>query len=100
MKRKPTLSLVLVALAALTFGSHAARAGHHWGYNNGMGAQGYSQLTQNSKRPCRSYMTITMRKPAPCASSCSPNATSTMRCLLRQNQKAEKLRPWRRKWKH
>ena len=27
MKRKPTLSLVLVALAALTFGSHAAWAG-------------------------------------------------------------------------
>lgn len=42
MKRKPTLSLVLVALAALTFGSHAAWAG-------GMGAQGYSQLTQEQQ---------------------------------------------------
>ena len=49
MKRKPTLSLVLVALAALTFGSHAAWAGHHWGYNNGMGALGYSQLTQEQQ---------------------------------------------------
>lgn len=49
MKRKPTLSLVLVALAALTFGSHAAWARHHWGYNNGMGAQGYSQLTQEQQ---------------------------------------------------
>ena len=49
MKRKPTLSLVLVALAALTFGSHAAWAGHHWGYNNGRGAQGYSQLTQEQQ---------------------------------------------------
>ncbi|EPO6663156.1 TPA: zinc resistance sensor/chaperone ZraP [Klebsiella aerogenes] len=49
MKRKPTLSLVLVALAALTFGSHAAWAGYHWGYNNGMGAQGYSQLTQEQQ---------------------------------------------------
>lgn len=49
MKRKPTLSLVLMALAALTFGSHAAWAGHHWGYNNGRGAQGYSQLTQEQQ---------------------------------------------------
>ena len=49
MKRKPTLSLIFAALAALTFGSHAAWAGHHWGYNNGMGAQGYSQLTQEQQ---------------------------------------------------
>ena len=49
MKRKPTLSLIFAALAALTFGSHAAWAGHHWDYNNGMGAQGYSQLTQEQQ---------------------------------------------------
>ena len=49
MKRKPTLSLVLVALAALTFGSHAAWAGHHWGYNTGRGALGYRQLTQEQQ---------------------------------------------------
>ncbi|EPP5306275.1 zinc resistance sensor/chaperone ZraP [Klebsiella aerogenes] len=49
MKRKPTLSLIFAALAALTFGSHAAWAGHHCGYNNGMGAQGYSQLTQEQQ---------------------------------------------------
>ena len=49
MKRKPTLSLIFAALAALTFGSHAAWAGHHWGYNNGMGAQGSSQLTQEQQ---------------------------------------------------
>lgn len=49
MKRKPTLSLIFAAIAALTFGSSAAWAGHHWGYNNGMGAQGYSQLTQEQQ---------------------------------------------------
>ncbi|EOU9620621.1 zinc resistance sensor/chaperone ZraP [Klebsiella aerogenes] len=49
MKRKPTLSLIFAAIAALTFGSHTAWAGHHWGYNNGMGAQGYSQLTQEQQ---------------------------------------------------
>ena len=49
MKRKPTLSLIFAAIAALTFGSSAAWAGHHWGYNNGMGALGYSQLTQEQQ---------------------------------------------------
>lgn len=49
MKRNPTLPLALVALAALTFGSSAAWAGHHWGDNNGMGPQGYSQLTQEQQ---------------------------------------------------
>ena len=49
MKRNRNLSLALVTLAALSFGSNAAWANHHWGNNNGMGNQGYSQLTQEQQ---------------------------------------------------
>lgn len=49
MKRNRTLPIALITLAALTFGSNAAWAGHHWGDNNRMGAQGYSQLTQEQQ---------------------------------------------------
>ena len=49
MKRNRNLPLTLVTLAALTFGSNAAWANHHWGDNNRMGAQGYSQLTQEQQ---------------------------------------------------
>ncbi len=45
MKRNHKFTLTLIALAALTFGSSSAWAGHHWNNGNGMGPQGYSQLT-------------------------------------------------------
>ena len=49
MKRNRTLPLALVTFAALTFASTAAWANHHCGNNNGMGNQGYSQLTQEQQ---------------------------------------------------
>ncbi|WP_373401918.1 periplasmic heavy metal sensor, partial [Klebsiella pneumoniae] len=49
MKRNRTLPLALVTFAALTVASNAAWANHHWGTNNGMGNQGYSQLTQEQQ---------------------------------------------------
>lgn len=45
MKRNHKFTLTLIALSALTFGSSSAWAGHHWNNGNGMGPQGYSQLT-------------------------------------------------------
>ncbi len=45
MKRNHKFTLTLIALAALTFGSSSAWAGHHWNNGNGVGPQGYSQLT-------------------------------------------------------
>ena len=45
MKRNHKLTLTLIALAALTFGGSSAWAGHHWNNGNGVGPQGYSQLT-------------------------------------------------------
>jgi zinc resistance-associated protein len=45
MKRNQKLTLTLITLAALTLGSSSAWARHHWNNGNGMGPQGYSQLT-------------------------------------------------------
>ncbi len=71
MKRNRNLPLTLVhPLAALTFGSNAAWANHHWGDNNRMGAQGYSQADPGAAGyRAKAASTITLRKPAPCASS-------------------------------
>lgn len=49
MKRNKKLTLTLIALAALTFGSSTAWARHHWNNGNGMGPQGYSQLTTDQQ---------------------------------------------------
>lgn len=99
MKRNRNLPLTLVTLAVLTFGSNAAWANHHWGNNTGMGNQGYSQLTQEQQATAQSCITITLRKPAPCASSCSPNAMSTMRCSRRKSRTVERLKLSLRRWK-
>ena len=49
MKRNKKMTLTLIALAALTFGSSSAWARHHWNNGSGMGPQGYSQLTADQQ---------------------------------------------------
>lgn len=49
MKRNKKMTLILIALAALTFGSSSAWARHHWNNGSGMGPQGYSQLTTDQQ---------------------------------------------------
>ena len=49
MKRNKKMTLTLIALAALTFGSSSAWARHHWNNGNGMGPQGYNQLTTDQQ---------------------------------------------------
>ncbi|MBZ7489292.1 periplasmic heavy metal sensor, partial [Klebsiella michiganensis] len=49
MKRNKKMTLTLIALAALTFGSSSAWARHHWNNGSGMGPQGYSQLTTDQQ---------------------------------------------------
>ncbi|VTP16152.1 Zinc resistance-associated protein precursor [Phytobacter ursingii] len=45
MKRNQKITVTLITLAALTFGSSSAWARHHGNNGNGMGPQGYSQLS-------------------------------------------------------
>lgn len=99
MKRNRTLPLALVTFAALTFASNAAWANHHWGNNNGMGNQGYSQLTQEQQATRQKLHNDYYAQPAPCASSCSPNAMSTMRCSRRKSRTAGRLKLSLRRWK-
>ncbi|RVT13348.1 zinc resistance sensor/chaperone ZraP [Klebsiella oxytoca] len=49
MKRNKKMTMTLIALAALTFGSSSAWARHHWNNGTGMGPQGYSQLTTDQQ---------------------------------------------------
>lgn len=49
MKRNKKMTLTLITLAALTFGSSSAWARHHWNNGSGMGPQGYSQLTTDQQ---------------------------------------------------
>jgi len=53
MKRNQKLTLTLITLAALTLGSSSAWARHHWNNGNGMGPQGYSQLTTEQQATAR-----------------------------------------------
>lgn len=53
MKRNQKLTLTLITLAALTLGSSSAWAKHHWNNGNGMGPQGYSQLTTEQQATAR-----------------------------------------------
>lgn len=53
MKRNKKMTLTLIALAALTFGSSSAWARHHWNNGSGMGPQGYSQLTADQQATAR-----------------------------------------------
>lgn len=45
MKRNQKITVTLITLAALTLGSSSAWARHHGNNGNGMGPQGYSQLS-------------------------------------------------------
>lgn len=49
MKWNQKRALTLITLAALTFGSSSAWARHNWNNGNGMGPQGYSQLTSEQQ---------------------------------------------------
>ncbi|MBV8871424.1 MAG: zinc resistance sensor/chaperone ZraP [Metakosakonia sp.] len=53
MKRNQKLTLTLITLAALTLGSSSAWARHHGNNGNGMGPQGYSQLTTEQQATAR-----------------------------------------------
>ena len=44
MKRNKKMTLMLIALAALTFGSSPAWARHHWNNGSGMGQIGRAHV--------------------------------------------------------
>lgn len=80
MKRNKKMTLTLIALAALTFGSSSAWARHHWNNGSGMGPQATASSPPISRPLPGSCITISMNKPAFCVSSFNQNATNTMRC--------------------
>ncbi|MCS5932214.1 periplasmic heavy metal sensor [Klebsiella pneumoniae subsp. pneumoniae] len=92
MKRNRTLPLALVTFAALTFASNAA-----WPTTTGATITGWatgatSQLTQEQQATVQSCITdYYAANQRPCASSCSPNAMSTMRCSRRKKPDSGKI---------
>lgn len=79
MKRNQKLTLTLITLAALTLGSSSAWARHHWNNGNGMGPQGYSQLTTEQQATAQKLHNDFMSKPVRYVSNSPQNVMNTMR---------------------
>jgi zinc resistance-associated protein len=52
---------------------------HHWGNNNGMGNQGYSQLTQEQQATAQKLHNDYYEQTSALRQQLSPNAMNTMR---------------------